>query len=277
MTDASPLKVGMLHYSCPPVVGGVEQILEQHTMVLKRQGCRRLGPDGKGRELRPRRHGARGTGYRHPVPGSARGEPLLHGRRPRPPPCVWPDGSWRHWRTGVRNQDVILAHNVLQMPFNLALTLALHRMADRKTSPCLVSWAHDSPYTRTSPKSYLAGPPLATTSRAAPEHSLRDDLGNTKDPVREVHGRLRLDCHPQRNRPRGVLLPLTPDGPDWPGNSGPARETWSLSSPRASPPARTRNWPSTSWTGSSAWGSIRSSSFRGLTTRTSPASGTTGA
>ena len=47
------------------------------------------------------------------------------------------------WSQGL---DVILAHNVLHMPFNLPLTLALRRLASNKNAPAIVSWAHDSPY-----------------------------------------------------------------------------------------------------------------------------------
>jgi glycosyltransferase involved in cell wall biosynthesis len=47
------------------------------------------------------------------------------------------------WSQGF---DVILAHNVLHMPFNLPLTLALRRLASSRDTPAIVSWAHDSPY-----------------------------------------------------------------------------------------------------------------------------------
>ncbi|UCF56069.1 MAG: hypothetical protein JSW15_08155, partial [Deltaproteobacteria bacterium] len=33
-----PLRLGILHYSCPPVVGGVEEILNQHATILHRIG-----------------------------------------------------------------------------------------------------------------------------------------------------------------------------------------------------------------------------------------------
>ena len=42
--------------------------------------------------------------------------------------------------------DVILVHNVLHMPFNLPLTMAIHDLADSGDGPVIVSWAHDSPY-----------------------------------------------------------------------------------------------------------------------------------
>ena len=33
-----PLGIGILHYSCPPVVGGVEEVLSQHASILCRLG-----------------------------------------------------------------------------------------------------------------------------------------------------------------------------------------------------------------------------------------------
>ena len=33
-----PLQIGILHYSCPPVVGGVEEVLSQHAAVLHSLG-----------------------------------------------------------------------------------------------------------------------------------------------------------------------------------------------------------------------------------------------
>jgi len=32
------LRIGILHYSCPPVVGGVEEVLSQHASILHRLG-----------------------------------------------------------------------------------------------------------------------------------------------------------------------------------------------------------------------------------------------
>ena len=33
-----PLHIGILHYSCPPVVGGVEEMLYQHALILHWMG-----------------------------------------------------------------------------------------------------------------------------------------------------------------------------------------------------------------------------------------------
>jgi len=142
-----PMRIGILHYSCPPLVGGVEEIVSQHASVLHRLGHFISVIAGMGEVY---------TGD-FPV----RIEPLLGSRNPRVlkahSACREGDPSQvrrltgeiyeilRDWAAGV---DVILAHNVLQMPFNLPLTLALRRLAMDPTVPPVVSWTHDSPYLR---------------------------------------------------------------------------------------------------------------------------------
>ncbi len=34
----APLRIGLLHYSCPPLVGGVEEILSQQASIFHRMG-----------------------------------------------------------------------------------------------------------------------------------------------------------------------------------------------------------------------------------------------
>jgi glycosyltransferase involved in cell wall biosynthesis len=64
-----------------------------------------------------------------------------------------------------RDLDIILAHNVLHMPFNLPLTLALRRLAATRNAPAMVSWAHDSPYLQPDRPNYLDRPPWAALRR----------------------------------------------------------------------------------------------------------------
>jgi len=143
MTDR-PLAVGLLHYSCPPVVGGGEEIVRQQAQVLTRLGQSVRVLAGEGRAFH--------EGVEVTV------EPLVGSRAPEV------EGAHRALEEGrggevdglvdriadrvaewARGLDVVLAHNVLQMPFNLPLVLALHRVAERGGAR-LVSWAHDSPY-----------------------------------------------------------------------------------------------------------------------------------
>ncbi len=138
------MKVGLIHYSCPPVVGGVEEVLNNQAVILQRLG-----------------HSVRvlsGMGGGEGLPYSVQIEPLIssnnafinkvHEGLKRGDKEILKDVSdkilelIKKWAKGL---DVIIAHNVLQMPFNLALTIALRRIADTGDIP-IVSWAHDSPY-----------------------------------------------------------------------------------------------------------------------------------
>lgn len=163
-----PLKVGLLHYSCPPVVGGVEEVLRQQAIWLDRFGHQVQviagigGPSPNGLDVTL--------------------APLLSSRNSRikqadtlskqgvhEPVQELAEEIRRYLTDWARGLDVILAHNVLHMPFNLPLTLALHEMASRDDSPALVSWAHDSPYLNDSVPDYLAAPPWDILRRRHPK------------------------------------------------------------------------------------------------------------
>jgi glycosyltransferase involved in cell wall biosynthesis len=69
------------------------------------------------------------------------------------------------WAQGL---DVILAHNVLHMPFNLPLALALRRLASSRNAPAIVSWAHDSPYLQPNFPAHLNDHPWNVLRRPHP-------------------------------------------------------------------------------------------------------------
>ena len=140
-----PFRIGLLHYSCPPLVGGVEEIVSQHAHILNRMGHSISVLAGMGEV------------YTDAFP--VRIEPVIGSKDPQV--------SKAHVQSRKGNNsplrdltnriltllidwshdfDVVLAHNVLQLPFNLPLTLALRRQASSRLGPVLVSWAHDSPY-----------------------------------------------------------------------------------------------------------------------------------
>ena len=137
------INVAILHYSCPPVIGGVEEIVRQQASLLYR--------------------------YYHPVKviagsGSQFTEdfaieinPLLSSRHPEILKLQQnPTENYeliremsgtilQYLKNSLRNFHILIAHNVLSMHYNLPLTLALHRLASTKTIK-VVNWSHDSPY-----------------------------------------------------------------------------------------------------------------------------------
>ncbi len=152
-----PLNIGLLHYSCPPLVGGVEEILRHHALVLTRAGQRVAVLAGMGEaftDLFPVTI--------EPLVGSQNdrvkfAQEACRKQRYGPLKEVTAD-IYDVLQTWSKSLDVLIAHNVLHMPFNLPLTLALRRLAFR-TDVRIVSWAHDSPYARSDCPAYLTRPP----------------------------------------------------------------------------------------------------------------------
>ncbi len=135
------MNIGLLHYTCPPFVGGVEEILRQQASLFHR--------------------------YYHPVKILAGNgghfadeyeieiNPLLSSRNIRiqrlqrnakeniDKIMLYSKRILRYLRKSLEYIDVLIAHNVITMPYNLPLTIALHRLAEDKK---IISWNHDSPY-----------------------------------------------------------------------------------------------------------------------------------
>lgn len=149
-----PLRIGILHYSCPPVAGGVEEMVYQHALIFHRMG-----------------HSVSilaGMGDSYTEDFAVRIEPILGSRHAQVSKAHEQSlkGDYGLLKKLTKrifkllaawsdDLDVILAHNVLQMPFNLPLTLALRRLAVRGKGPVVVSWAHDSPYFQANPPDFL--------------------------------------------------------------------------------------------------------------------------
>ncbi|MBW2145268.1 MAG: glycosyl transferase family 1, partial [Deltaproteobacteria bacterium] len=162
-----PLRIGILHYSCPPVVGGVEEVLSQHAAVFHRLGQSVSILAGAGEVFTdsfPVRI--------EPVLGSRNKSILKAHERSM-------EGEHKHLtrftsrihkilEDGSKDLDVILVHNVLHMPFNLPFTMAIHDLADSGNSPVIVSWAHDSPYLQPNYPEYLDHDPWDILRRPHP-------------------------------------------------------------------------------------------------------------
>ncbi|MPZ87504.1 MAG: glycosyltransferase, partial [Nitriliruptorales bacterium] len=147
--------VALLHYSCPPVVGGVEEVLRQQAQVLAKYGHEVRLVVGAGGTTADGATLARGD-------TTVQIHPLLASGAPEAVEATADGTSEAVHRVAARveavldealdGSDVVFAHNVLSMPFNLPLTIALRRIAARgssreeRTAPAVVGWNHDSPY-----------------------------------------------------------------------------------------------------------------------------------
>lgn len=137
-----PARVGLLHYTCPPVVGGVESILYEQATRLQARGYPVTILSGRGGPLpNPaiRLILIPEIDSRHPDVTAVR-ERLLQGEVP-PAFHQLEQAITRQLRPQLEQLDVLIVHNALSLHFNLPLTAALWSMADRP--PRLISWVHD--------------------------------------------------------------------------------------------------------------------------------------
>jgi len=141
-------KIALLHYTCPPIVGGVEEVIRQHASLFKRYN-----------------HGVKifaGDGARSTDEYDVETNPLLSSRNLRIlqiqenlakrsrdlESCS--EEIFKYLARALENFDVLIAHNVLTMAYNLPLTSAIHRLANSGKIK-VVSWDHDSAYFYTPP------------------------------------------------------------------------------------------------------------------------------
>jgi len=136
--------IALLHYSCPPVVGGVEEVLYQQACQFHHHGHRVRVFAGAGErftreypvEINPL------LGSRSPDVQEAH-RALAAGDSTRVEALT--DRIMDFFEGIMKGVDVLIAHNVLTMHYNLPLTRALHRMADSGELK-IIGWNHDSPY-----------------------------------------------------------------------------------------------------------------------------------
>jgi mannosylglucosylglycerate synthase len=126
------LELALVHYTASPVTGGVEAVLAVHARLLREAGHDVLVVAGRGEaELVPE------VDSRHPeVEAMARR--LAGGDEATAEFQALRARLTGRLRPLLAGRDVVIAHNVLTMPFNLPLAAALVDASRR-----LVAWTHD--------------------------------------------------------------------------------------------------------------------------------------
>lgn len=141
------MNIALLHYSAPPVVGGVESVIGHHARLMTAAGHSVRIIAGRGEQV------DEGVEFidiplvasRHPDVEAVKAE-LDAGRVP--------DGFEGlvenievALRVAFHGVDVVIAHNVCSLAKNLALTAALRRLVDAGSGPRLILWHHDLAWT----------------------------------------------------------------------------------------------------------------------------------
>jgi glycosyltransferase involved in cell wall biosynthesis len=141
------MKVGLIHYSAPPVVGGVESVLAHHARLMADAGLEACVLAGRGEAF----------DERIPVLNlpmvDSRHEKILaikreldKGRVPAEFEKVKVE-LVSTLRAITNNTDVLVAHNVCSLNKNLPLTAALYQISQEAGSPHFILWHHDLAWT----------------------------------------------------------------------------------------------------------------------------------
>jgi glycosyltransferase involved in cell wall biosynthesis len=206
-------RVLLLHYTSPPVVGGVEHVLAQHAQLLARGGFDVHVLVGRGK--------APGAGVHFHRLGvlDSRHRRVLAVTRELEAGRVTPAFAslTAQIRAGLEpllaGVDVCVVHNALTLHKNLALTAALHQLAKRVPTR-FIAWCHDLAWTN---PQYSAG-----LHPGAPWSLLRTPIPRgtyvtvSRDRQRELSALLGMPVGAIEVVPNGVdpgeFLNLTPTG-----------------------------------------------------------------
>ncbi len=139
-------KIALLHYSAPPIVGGVESVLGYHARLMADAGHQVQIVAGRGKQTDPRIPFIHVplTDSRHPEVLKLKTE-LDQGRLP------FGFGELVAALTANLNEclgdaDVLIAHNVCSLNKNLPLTAAVRNLVNQNR-PRIILWHHDLAWT----------------------------------------------------------------------------------------------------------------------------------
>jgi glycosyltransferase involved in cell wall biosynthesis len=139
--------VGILHFTCPPIVGGVELLMGQHAELLLEHG------------YRPSVLAGRGARFNKAVPVTLL--PALDSKYPALLAVndelkagqvtarfdALADELYGLLRQHLAGLDACIVHNALSLHFNLPLTAAFARLIADGNAPLLIAWCHDLAWT----------------------------------------------------------------------------------------------------------------------------------
>jgi glycosyltransferase involved in cell wall biosynthesis len=145
--------IAFVHYSAPPVVGGVEAVIQAHARVFRKSGhlVRVIAGRGESQSLPAgcEFHWIPEMDSRHPRVAEVSAA-LERGNVPEDFRAL-SDKLAMSLEPVVEDMDYLILHNIFTKHFNLPLTDALFRLLDRQVIRTCIAWCHD--FTWTSPSS----------------------------------------------------------------------------------------------------------------------------
>lgn len=141
------MKIALLHYSSPPIVGGVESVLAYHARLMTKAGHEVTILTGRGKtfdehipvHVLPRLN-SRGAEV-------MRLKGFLDDGKYTPGFDKLRDRIKKELLTELQGFDLLIAHNVASLHKNLPLTAALHEAYKTSGFPRLLLWHHDLAWT----------------------------------------------------------------------------------------------------------------------------------
>ena len=136
------LSIAILHYSTPPIVGGVEATVAAHAQVMHAAGHQVLIIAGRGGPLPNIEVLVEPTFSSRTEEGTRIAQELAAG-------LVSEAFETRVAQIADRlsqalaGVDILIAHNILSLHRNLPLTAALHRLHSAGLAPQIVAWCHN--------------------------------------------------------------------------------------------------------------------------------------
>lgn len=142
--DIDRLKIALLHYSCPHIVGGVEEVIGQQASILHRYGHEVKIIAGKGDIYTEDYPITINPIFFSVNPSVDRAQKeVINGERIHFDRLV--ENIQEELKEELSSFDFLIAHNVMTMPYNLPLTYAIKNLADSGEIR-VISWNHDSSY-----------------------------------------------------------------------------------------------------------------------------------
>ncbi len=138
-------RIVFVHYTAPPIVGGVEAVIAEQVRLFREAGYPTLIIAGRAAE-----EPAEGVGEVVVIPEMDSENPeyleihqeLEKSKLPRHF-SEMKASIERQMEKVLKPDDIVIAHNVLTTHFNLALTAAIHGLVSRTVLTRLIVWCHD--------------------------------------------------------------------------------------------------------------------------------------
>lgn len=141
------MKIVLLHYSAPPVVGGVESVIGHHARLMAEAGHEVRIVAGRGEQTDPR------VNFIH-IPLADSRHPTVLSVKAKLDQGIVPvefhdlvEGLAKELSSVFADADCLIAHNVCSLNKNLILTAALKRISERSNKPRFILWHHDLAWT----------------------------------------------------------------------------------------------------------------------------------